>query len=824
MKQNFLPSFSLFSLSTFLLSFILTVHSQSSPDALPMEALRASLGNPKSLGWSDPDPCKWRLITCRNNRVTKIQISEQNLRNKKLPPDLKHLSSLTVLEVARNFLLGPIPSLAGLSSLQHVDFSTNIFTYMHSDFFYGLTSLKSISFDCNILISPWEIPESLKDAQNLQSFSANMASISGFIPDFLGGDTFPQMRHLDLSSNNLQGRIPASFASSSIQTLWFSGLMSEPNLTGSLEVIQNMTSLTQVRLDSNHFTGIVNLSLDHLPKLAAIYLNGNLLQGPASSIINDSKVDSDIGSNSFCSYTPGVSCDNRVTILLSIAESMRYPLVFAQSWTGNDPCDPYQKWKGISCNVEGNITGIKFTNLGLSGTISRSFSQLKWLKQLTLSNNALTGTIPHELTNLPHLVKLDVSNNCLSGKVPNFRTNVKVNTDGNPDIAKPGNNSLSPPGKPTFSTPPSESPSSNGGGIGSTGKRGKNTNIRMIVGSVIGAVCGVFIVGLGVIVYTRKPKHSKGWKILRNVTNNFSDRNILGRGGFGTVYKGEFLDGTKIAIKKMKPGYEQGFKEFKSEIEVLTKVRHCHLVALLGYCLDGNERLLAYEYMSQGSLSRHLFNWKEKRQRPLEWSRRLSIALDVARGLEYLHGLANQSFIHRDLKPSNILLGDDMQAKIADFGLACLVPGKGKHSVETRLVGTFGYIAPEYIVTGRVTTKVDVFSFGVMLMELITGKKAVHAINSEETVHLVPWFRRMHSNKDTFREAIDQTIELDEETVASVSKVAELADTCCTSEPHQRPDMNHVVNVLSSLVESWRPTVPVYNDIYGIEIDKLQTC
>ncbi|KAJ0094079.1 hypothetical protein Patl1_15616 [Pistacia atlantica] len=507
MKQNFLPSFSLFPLSTFLLSFILTVHSQSSPDALPMEALKASLGNPKSLGWSDPDPCKWRLITCRNNRVTKIQISEQNLRNKKLPPDLKNLSSLTVLEVARNFLLGPIPSLAGLSSLQHVDFSTNIFTYMPSDFFYGLTSLKSISFDCNILISPWEIPESLKDAKNLLSFSANMASISGFIPDFLGEDTFPQMRHLDLSSNNLQGQIPASFASSSIQTLWLSGL-SETKLTGSLEVIQNMTSLTQVMLDNNHFTGIVNLSLDHLPKFTAIYLNGNLLQGPAPNIINDSKVDSDIGSNSFCSYTPGVSCDNRVTILLSIAESMRYPLVFAQSWIGNDPCDPYQKWKGISCNVEGNITGIKFTNLALSGTISRSFSQLKWLKQLILSNNSLTGTIPHELTNLPHLVKLDVSNNHLSGKVPNFRTNVKVNTDGNPDIG--GNNSLSPPGKPTFSTPHSESPSGNGGGIGSTGKRGKNTNIRMIVGSVIGAVCGVFIVGLGVIVYTRKPKHSKG--------------------------------------------------------------------------------------------------------------------------------------------------------------------------------------------------------------------------------------------------------------------------------------------------------------------------
>lgn len=191
---------------------------------------------------------------------------------------------------------------------------------------------------------------------------------------------------------------------------------------------------------------------------------------------------------------------------------MGYPLVFAQSWTGNDPCDPYQKWKGISCDVEGNITGIKFRNLGLSGTISTSFSKLKWLKQLILSNNSLTGTIPNELTNLPHLVKLDVSNNHLSGKVPNFRPNVKVDTDGNPDIV--GHIGLSPPGKPTFSTPPSESPSNNGGGIGFTGKRGKNANIRTLVGSLIGAVCGVFIVGLGVIIYTRKPKHSKAGNFL----------------------------------------------------------------------------------------------------------------------------------------------------------------------------------------------------------------------------------------------------------------------------------------------------------------------
>ncbi|KAJ6766687.1 RECEPTOR PROTEIN KINASE TMK1 [Salix purpurea] len=224
------------------------------------------------------------------------------------------------------------------------------------------------------------------------------------------------------------------------------------------------------------------------------------------------------------------------------------------------------------------------------------------------------------------------------------------------------------------------------------------------------------------------------------------------------------------------------------------------------------------EWSTKVSCIRHLFSWGEEGLKPLEWTRRLTIALDVARGVEYLHGLAHQSFIHRDLKPSNILLGDDMRAKVADFGLVRLAP-EGKGSIETRIAGTFGYLAPEYAVTGRVTTKVDVFSFGVILMELITGRKALDDSQPEESMHLVTWFRRMHLNKDTFRKAIDPTIDLNEETLASISTVAELAGHCCAREPYQRPDMGHAVNVLSSLVELWTPTDQSSEDIYGIDLE-----
>ncbi|XP_031266965.1 receptor protein kinase TMK1-like isoform X4 [Pistacia vera] len=886
-------SFSLFLLSLFSLTS--SVYSQSSPDAAAMQALKTSIGNPPNLGWTDPNPCKWEHVDCSDNRVTKIQIGSQSLKGT-LPPDLRNLTSLTVLEVMKNELSGPIPSLAGLSSLQEVLFNDNNFTYFPPDFFSGLTSLQTISLDYNSF-EVWEIPVSLTNATTLQKFSANGANVTGTIPGFLGGDVFRGLKSLNLAMNNLHGQLPESFAGSAIETLLLNSQISDTKLNGSVSLLQSMTSLTQVFLYSNQFTGplpdlsgltglkdfslrdnqltgIVPSSLVNLPGLSTVNLTNNLLQGPTPKFDTSKiRVDMRTGSNSFCLDDPGFPCASQVNILLSIAESVGYPVVFAQSWKGNNPCDASQIWKGISCDSGGSITVVNFQNLGLTGTISSNFSQLTSLRHLLLSGNSLTGTIPNELTTLSKLEKLDVSNNHIFGKVPKFRQNVIVNIHGNPDIGK--DNSSFTPGTPPGGS--SGTPGTHSGETSSSGSGSKNTG--KIVGSVIGAVCGAFIVGLGVCLYTRKRKRSSrvqspntvvihpqnagdgnGVKItvtnssvngggsdshsltssgpsdihvveagnmvisiqvLRNVTNNFSEENILGRGGFGTVYKGELHDGTKIAVKRMEAGIvsEKGLAEFKSEIAVLTKVRHRHLVALLGYCLDGNERLLVYEYMPQGTLSRHLFNWKEEGLKPLEWTRRLTIALDVARGVEYLHGLAHQSFIHRDLKPSNILLGDDMRAKVADFGLVRLAPENGKHSIETRLAGTFGYLAPEYAVTGRVTTKVDVFSFGVILMELISGRKALDETQPEDSVHLVTWFRRMHINKDTFRKAIDQTIELDEETLASVSTVAELAGHCCAREPYQRPDMGHVVNVISSLAELWKPAEPDSDDIYGIDLD-----
>ncbi|KAF2292669.1 hypothetical protein GH714_026578 [Hevea brasiliensis] len=263
-------------------------------------------------------------------------------------------------------------------------------------------------------------------------------------------------------------------------------------------------------------------------------------------------------------------------------------------------------------------------------------------------------------------------------------------------------------------------------------------------------------------------------QLIRQVTDNFSENNILGKGGFGVVYKGELHEGTKIAVKRMKAptmANTKGMNEFQAEIAVLSKVRHRHLVSLLGYCVHGIEGFLVYEYMPRGTLAQHLFEWRERGYPPLTWKQRVSIALDVARGVEYLHSLAQQSlsFIHRDLKPSNILLGDDMRAKVSDFGLVKNA-SDGKNSLETRVAGTFGYLAPEYAKTGKVTRKVDVYAFGAILMEMITGRKAIDDTMEEERwmhMHLVTWFREVLINKENISNAIDQAINPDEETLGA---------------------------------------------------------
>ncbi|PIA63727.1 hypothetical protein AQUCO_00201221v1 [Aquilegia coerulea] len=782
-------------------------------------------------------------------------------------PSLSGLSSLAeILLSDNNFTTIPLDFFAGLTSLATVALD-NIPLQSGPIPPSLIGCIQLVNFSANSANFNGSIPEffSGENFPSLARLHLGHNKFEGGLPSNFSTLNLRSLWLVGEVNNKLNGPIDVVQNMSTLEEL----VLNFNVFSGPLPDFSSLQSLSVLNLRDNQFTGPVPPSLMSLKSLKVLNLTNNLLQGPMPVFDKSVQVDLTPGSNRFCLDTPG-DCAPAVNIMLLIAKDLGYPSKFADTnWEGNDPCT----WTGIRCN-NGSIIIINFQNMNLTGTISPSYSKLTSLQTLNLANNNLYGTIPNELTTLPEIKRIDVSNNRLSGKIPAFppNRNVIINIDGNPDIGK----EIDPP--PSPGTPPRDSGSSP---PPPNGHKKSSVSVGAIVGAVLGVVCVILLIGSVIFcLYKRNRKfgrvqspnamvvhpHHSGSdpdmlkitvagsnvnvgaasetyshgssgpsdiqmveagnmvisiQVLRNVTNNFSEENVLGRGGFGTVYKGELHDGTKIAVKRMESGVmgSKGLTEFTSEIAVLNKVRHRHLVSLIGYCLDGNERILVYEYMPQGTLSQHLFNWKDEGVKPLEWTRRLIIALDVARGVEYLHGLASQSFIHRDLKPSNILLGDDMRAKVADFGLVRLAP-EGKASIETRLAGTFGYLAPEYAATGRVTTKVDVYAFGVILMELITGRKALDESQPEESMHLVTWFRRMCINKDTFRKAVDPTIDIDDEGgLASISTISELAGYCCSREPHQRPDMGHVVNVLSSYVELWKPSDTDPEDPYAIDME-----
>nr|XP_043609490.1 receptor-like kinase TMK4 [Erigeron canadensis] len=852
-------------------------------DAAVMSILAKSFSPTPSSWTPTTEYCEWAGITCDNSkRVTAIDLTPQPPSiphlSGTLPPDIKNLTQLKTLILQDNSLSGPLPDLSDLNLLETLKLDSNNFTSIPQNFFTGLNSLQTFSISDNLDLSPWVIPDDITLATNLQSFYASNSKITGSIPDVF--DKLSNLQNLRLSYNNLTGSLPRSFGGSMIQNLWANNQLQ--GLSGQLDVISSMTQVTQLWLQANSFTGeipdlsnctilfdlqlrdnsltgLVPDSLMSLPKLANVTLQNNKLQGPLPVFKEGVKNELGTDTNSFCLDTPG-PCDPQVTTLLEVARNIGYPTLLAEAWKGNDACN---HWSYISCDSSGkNVISVSFGNKNFSGTISPAFANLTSLRTLLLNDNSLVGVIPEVLATLPNLVTFDVSNNNLSGKVPVFPPRVKFMNTGNALL-----------GQDVPTGPSGQGAGSGDAGGVSSGSRKGSGSAGMAVGIVIGVV--VFVVILLFVLYKCyyvKKRNQKDVKvkdlengkaivkasdmggssnahrvselqsqssgdhtemsvfeggnvnisidILREVTNNFSDENILGRGGFGIVYKGELHDGTKIAVKRMESGImgTKGLKEFQAEIAVLTKVRHRHLVALLGYCINGNERLLVYEYMPQGTLSQHLFEGKEHGSSPLSWKQRVSIALDVGRGVEYLHSLAQQSFIHRDLKPSNILLGNDMRAKVADFGLVKNAPD-GKHSLETRLAGTFGYLAPEYAATGRVTTKVDVYAFGVVLMELIAGRRALEESMPEDKSHLVTWFRRVLISKENIVKAMDQTLYTDdEETLESICRVAELAGHCTARDPYQRPDMGHAVNVLGPLVQKWEPSRPEEEDGYGIDL------
>ncbi|GJR25438.1 probable leucine-rich repeat receptor-like serine/threonine-protein kinase [Tanacetum coccineum] len=335
-----------------------------------------------------------------------------------------------------------------------------------------------------------------------------------------------------------------------------------------------------------------------------------------------------------------------------------------------------------------------------------------------------------------------------------------------------------------------------------------SVSIGTVAGIVVGAVCVIVLI-LGVLWWQACLRHKDTNELelngvtgsftlrqIKTATNNFNDANKIGEGGFGSVYKGVLPDGTLIAVKQLSSKSRQGNREFLNELGVISALQHPHLVKLHGCCVEGNQLLLAYEYMENNSLARALFGPKEW-QLVLDWPTRYRICIDIARGLAFLHEESRLKIVHRDIKATNVLLDKDLKAKISDFGLAKLDEENDTH-ISTRIAGTYGYMAPEYALRGYLTDKADVYSYGIVLLEVVSGMANVADRAKENQFVLLDQAIALN-NTGNIMELVDSRLD-SEYDMQEMMVIINLALLCTTISPTNRPTMSSVVSMLEGRI------------------------
>ncbi|XP_044962412.1 LRR receptor-like serine/threonine-protein kinase SIK1 [Hordeum vulgare subsp. vulgare] len=788
------------------------------------------------------------------------QLEDLILKNNQLtgpiPSTLSQIPNLKILDLAQNQLTGDIPRLIYWNEvLQYLGLRGNSLTGTLSPDMCQLTGLWYFDVRGNNLTGT--IPESIGNCTSFEILDISYNKISGEIPYNIG---FLQVATLSLQGNRLTGKIPEVIGL--MQALAVLDL-SENELVGSIPPILgnlsytgklylhgnkltgevppelgNMTKLSYLQLNDNELVGTIPAELGKLEELFELNLANNKLEGPIPTNIS-----SCTALNKFNVY--GNRLNGSIPAGFQNLESLTNLNLSSNNFKGHIPSElghiinldtldlSYNEFSGPVPATIGDLEHLLQLNLSknhLSGSVPAEFGNLRSIQVIDLSNNAMSGYLPEELGQLQNLDSLILNNNTLVGEIPAqlancFSLNILNlsynNFSGHVPLAKnfskfPIESFL---GNPMLRVHCKDSSCGN--------SHGSKVNIRTAIACIISAFIILLCVLLLAIYKTKRPqppikasdKPVQGppkivllqmdmaihtYDDIMRLTENLSEKYIIGYGASSTVYKCVLKSGKAIAVKRLYSQYNHGAREFETELETVGSIRHRNLVSLHGFSLSPNGNLLFYDYMENGSLWDLLHGPSKKVK--LDWDTRLRIAVGAAQGLAYLHHDCNPRIVHRDVKSSNILLDEHFEAHLSDFGIAKCVPAAKTHA-STYVLGTIGYIDPEYARTSRLNEKSDVYSFGIVLLELLTGMKAV---DNDSNLHQLIMSR---ADDNTVMEAVDSEVSVTCTDMGLVRKAFQLALLCTKRHPIDRPTMHEVARVLLSLMPP--PPAAVKPSSYG---------